>query len=282
MISYPHSRRELLLLGMGLLAAAPLAGCGDDDAPLTARYLGPVNKGKASHTETELCVYGATPAGIAAAVQARRMGLRTTLLAFGDEVGGIMSGGLSATDVGYSATIGGFAREVFAATGQHYRSAGPVYNFEPHVARDVFLAFLKKEGVRVVLRQHLTEVVLSGNRIRWINTDDGSSHRASAFVDASYEGDLLAAARVSFVVGRESNSEYGETLNGVQNRAAGSTFRSCISPYRRIDDPTSGLLPGVSSNPLGTTGQRSPLSQDFCFRLCLARAGANARPFPKP
>ncbi|MCM3923155.1 FAD-dependent oxidoreductase [Frankia sp. AiPs1] len=277
-----RSRREMLLLGLGAAGALALAGCGDDHTDSRAGYLGPIDPGQAPRTDADLCVYGATPAGVAAAVQARRMGLRTTLLAFDDEIGGMMSGGLSATDVGYTSTIGGFAKEIFAAIGEHYRSTGPVYNFEPHVARDVFVAVLKKAGVRVLTRQRLAEVVLSGNRIRWINTDGGGTHRASAFVDASYEGDLLAAARVAFVTGREANSEYGETLNGVQNRPAGSTFRACFSPYRRDGDPTSGLLPDVSANGLGATGQRSPLGMDFCFRLCLAHAGSNARPFPKP
>lgn len=141
--------------------------------------------------EHDICVYGGTSGGVVAAVQAARMGKRVGLLAFGLHLGGMSSGGLGMTDRGSVQTIGGLAREVYARIGAHY-GGGIRYEFEPSVAEAVFNEMAEEAGVAVYHGQRIAAVVMEGTRIREIHLDDGSVHRAAMFIDASYEGDLMA------------------------------------------------------------------------------------------
>lgn len=228
---------------------------------------------------SDVCVYGGTSAGVTAAVRAARAGRSVVLVAFGRHLGGLTSSGLGATDAGRVDAIGGLAREFYRRVGTHY-GRPESFGFEPRVAEAVFDAWVAEESVPVYREHRLSGVDLAGGRITALRTENGKVFRASVYIDASYEGDLMAAAGVRHTVGRESNATYGETLNGVQFRS-GHQFQRTVDPYRVPGDPASGLLPGVQAEPPGTTGQGDHRIQAFNFRVCLTKA-ADRRPFPRP
>jgi hypothetical protein len=254
----------------------------------------------------DLCVYGATSAGIAAAIQASRQGNTVVLLDCDGWVGGLTTSGLGATDVGADAAIGGVSREFYRRIRTHYdldaswtretraKFRGPghakgsdvAYTFEPHVASAVFAAMLKEAKV-VVQRDRLDRstagIEKQGPRIVAIHTEAGQRIAARVFVDCSYEGDLMALAGCSYTVGREANAQYGETLNGVQ--VALSTHHQFAAPVdARVDpsDPNSPLLPDVLPAPPGPDGSADRGVQAYCFRICATDIVANQLPWPKP
>lgn len=229
--------------------------------------------------DADVCVYGATSAGVIAAVQAARMGRSAVLVGFGRHIGGMTSGGLGATDVGNSAAIGGLSRQFYDRIGAHYGTAVQ-FTFEPHVAEQVFEDWLAETGVTVYREEHLHEVHRQGTVIREIVMESGRTFRSGAYVDATYEGDLMARAGITYTVGREGNAVYGETWNGY-HVSTNHQFRVPVDPYRTPGDPASGLLPGISAAPPGTTGAGDRRVQAYDFRLCLTRA-ADRLPFPQP
>ncbi len=228
---------------------------------------------------SDVCVYGGTSAGVTAAVRAARAGRSVVLVAFGRHIGGLTSSGLGATDTGRIDAIGGLSREFYRRVGAHYGKPES-FGFEPHVAEAVFDAWVAEESIPVHREHRLSTVDLDGTRISALRTENGKVFQASVYVDASYEGDLMAAAGVSHTVGREGNATYGETLNGVQFRS-GHQFRRPIDPYVVPGDPASGLLAGVQAHAPGTPGTGDHRIQAFNFRVCLTRA-ADRRPFPRP
>lgn len=230
--------------------------------------------------DVDLCVYGGTSAGIAAAVAARRLGLTAVILEPSGHVGGMSAGGLSMTDIGNKRAIGGLSREFYRRCGAHY-GADEEWRFEPHVAEQVFHAMLDEASVPVFYRQFLASVEMDRARIARIAAESGLSVRARAFVDATYEGDLMARAGVSYTVGRESNSVYGETLNGAQVRDT-HQFDFPVDPYVVPGDPSSGLLPGVEPDDGFVPGSGDHRVQAYNFRLCLTRVPANRIPFERP
>lgn len=267
--------------------------------------------GAAESTTTEIVVYGGTAGGVAASVQAARMGKRVILLEPTAHLGGLSSGGLGATDIGNKAAIGGVAREFYGRIARHYaqdsawtlesrqayfarRGGGQVqasslggpdatmWTFEPHVAEAVFNTMAKEAGVQVRLRQPLRSVQMAGASIRRITTGDGSVFEAKMFIDASYEGDLMAAAKVSYAVGREANATYGETLNGVRAQTPKHQFVVPVDPYKTPGDPNSGLLPFIQSGDGGTPGSGDRSVQAYNFRLCFTTNAANRRPLEPP
>src|SRR5436190_13591438 len=192
--------------------------------------------------QADVCIYGGTASGVAAAVQVARMGKSAVIAEAGNHLGGLTSGGLGATDVGNKAAIGGIAREFYHRVAQHYArddawrfenrddfrkskstrtppdlssAEATMWTFEPHVAEDIFFQMLNESKVPVFLHQRLAQVKKDGTRIVEITMENGKVFRAKMFIDATYEGDLMAKAGVRYTVGREANSEYGETLNGV-------------------------------------------------------------------
>lgn len=165
--------------------------------------------------ETDICIYGATSGGVAAAVQAKRMGKSVSLASAGTHLGGLTSGGLGATDVGNTGSIGGVSREFYRRIGQRYGQTER-FNFEPHVAREVYQDWLSEIAVTPRWNQRLTSVSKTGQRLTQVVMGDGTVYRARMFIDATYEGDLLALAGVSFTFGREGTNIYGETLNGIR------------------------------------------------------------------
>ncbi len=254
----------------------------------------------------DVVIYGATPAGIAAAIEVRHNGKTCVLLEPGSHVGGMTSSGLGATDIGNKAAIGGVAREFYRRVKKYYEQPtawkferpeeyrsprqGPqddaMWTFEPHVAEHIFRQMLEEAAVPVLSQHRLDRdrgVERDQARIVAIRMQNGRTFRGHVFIDATYEGDLLAAAGVSFHVGREANSQYGETLNGVQTRLAiHHQLMPGIDPYRRRGDPSSGLLPGIGAQPPGEDGSGDHRVQAYNFRLCLTDAAENRIPIEKP
>ncbi|MER7165503.1 FAD-dependent oxidoreductase [Micromonospora sp. NPDC000207] len=240
----------------------------------------------ATTVSADLVVYGATSAGIVAAVQMRRMGRTAVIIDPGQHVGGLTTGGLGATDSGTSASIGGLAAEFYRRVQVKY-VPGPVtpatplrLSFEPHVAAEVFDDLLTEYAIPVYLGVRLAGVDRSGNRITGLTGANGQHFTGPMFLDASYEGDLMALAGVSHTVGREANSVYGETVNGTQLRT-GHQFTLPVDPYRTPGSAVSGLLPGISGTPVAPNGTGDDLIQAYNFRMCLTRA-ADRIPFTPP
>ncbi len=260
----------------------------------------------------DLVVYGGTSAGVAAAVQASRMGRSVVLVAPERHLGGLSSGGLGFTDTGNKAVIGGLAREFYHRIWAHYESPDAwkwqerknygnkgqgtpavdgaqrtMWIFEPHAAKKVFENLVAEHQVDVRRGEWLDRengVVLKDGRIRSITTLGGSTFAGSAFIDATYEGDLMAAAGVSYRVGREGTAEFGEEWAGVQKDARHHQhhFPEGVDPYLVPGDPSSGLLPRISPEPPGADGHGDRRIQAYCYRLCLTKVPENRVPFTKP
>jgi len=231
-------------------------------------------------TEADVVVYGATSGGVTAAVRAAREGLSVLLLAFDDHVGGMTAGGLGETDVGRAEAVGGLARAFYAEVAAAYHAPDPHWTVESRVAEEIFERWLAEAGVAVRRRQHLSGVTTRDGRITELRTDDGGRHRAAVYVDASYEGDLMAAAGVTYTVGREPSSAYGEPLAGVQP-SSNHQFVRPVDPYVEPGRPESGLLPGISPDPHGATGEGDRRVQAYTFRLHVTTSPRRV-PYPEP
>lgn len=243
--------------------------------------LAPTKIEAASTEAFDLVVYGATASGTVTAVAAGREGLRVALIDPGHHVGGMLTGGLSATDVGKPEVIGGIAREFFERVGHYYHE--PIeWRFEPHVADQVLDDMLREAKVTTFLGKRLREktgVARRGNTIVAIELEDGAVLHAPLFVDATYEGDLMAEAGVSYTWGRESSIEYGESFAGVRGRQRPDHhFNVRVSPFA-----TDGsLLPEVSPGPKGLLGQGDKKIPAFNFRVTLTNRHDNQVPYPRP
>lgn len=260
----------------------------------------------AAEREFDIVVYGGTSGGVVAAVQAARMGKTVIVIEPGRHLGGLSSGGLGATDIGNKKAIGGISREFYQRIRKHYeddrawryekraefkgRGHDPkedtAWTFEPHVAEKVYGDLLREHKVPVVFRQQLDlkkGVEKDGARIVAITMESGQVYRGKMFIDATYEGDLMAKAGVSYHVGREANRTYGETLNGVQvKNAIHHQFNRKVDPFVKPGDPSSGLLPLLHAGPPGVDGEGDHRVQAYNFRLCATDRPENRRPWPKP
>jgi len=234
----------------------------------------------AGATASDVVVYGATSGGVTAAVRAARDGRAVLLLAFDDHVGGMAAGGLGETDVGRAETVGGLARDFYAEVAAAYHAPDPHWTVEARVAEEVFERWLAAAGVRVLRRQHLDGVTVRGGRIVELRTDDGGRHAAAVYVDASYEGDLMAAAGVTYTVGREASTVYDEPLAGVQH-SDNHQFVRRVDPYVVPGRADSGLLPGISPEPYGAVGDGDRAVQAYTFRLAVTTAAGRVA-FPRP
>jgi hypothetical protein len=260
----------------------------------------------------DVCVYGGTSAGVTAAVAAARMGRHVTLIEPGHHLGGLSSGGLGMTDVGALHTIGGLSREFYERVYRYYTDSqswphqkreefiawlpkiwgvdGPrmeelkaQFLFEPHAAEHAFDDMVREAGVQVVFGERLDlkgGVHKEGARILEIVMESGRRFSAKVFVDATYEGDLLAKAGVKYIVGREPNRQYDETLNGIFPFTPAPFPK--ISPYVVPGNPKSGLLPRIEPKPPGIKGEGDRRVQAYNFRLCLTDVPDNRVPFEKP
>ncbi len=260
--------------------------------------------------EADVCVYGGTAGGVAAAVQAARMGRTAVIAEFGNHLGGLTSGGLGATDIGNKAVIGGIARDFYRRVARHYARSeawrfearadyisqrlgrsqpaeleGPdatMWTFEPHVAEDLLFQMLRETGAAVYFQQRLASVTRQGARITEIAMENGKVYRARMFIDATYEGDLMAKAGVSFTVGREANAQYQETLNGVRAETPQHQFTVPVDPYMKPGDPASGLLPFIQPGDGGKPGEGDRCVQAYNFRLCYTQNPVNRLPHRPP
>lgn len=233
----------------------------------------------------DVVVYGGTAGGVLTAVSAARETLKTVLLEPGNHLGGMVSGGLSATDYGQKEAIGGYTLEFFWRLGNYYHmrrfGQDAAWYFEPHVAEQVLKEMAHEAGVMVLYRHRLREktgVSKKGPRISEIFMENGSSFQGEVFADCSYEGDLMAQAGVSYTWGREGVDRYGEPLAGVREKTPFHQFKLNISPY----DSSGKLLPEVSGEPAGPVGSGDKKVQAYNFRLCITRDKGNQAPFPKP
>jgi hypothetical protein len=260
---------------------------------------------------SDVVIYGGNAAGIAAAVQAKRMGKSVVVVAPEQHLGGLTASGLGWTDSGNKAAIGGLSREFYhrvwlayqdpaswnwqprAAYGARGQGSAAIdgaqrtmWTFEPHVAERIFEDWVTEHAIPVHRNQWLDRqlgVAVKDNRIAAITTLGGEIYEGKMFIDATYEGDLLAAAGVSFTVGREPNARYGETLNGVQVKNADKhQFEKPVCAYVVSGDPASGLLARVSAQAPGPDGSGDAKVQAYCFRTCLSDHPDNRLPFPKP
>lgn len=227
------------------------------------------------------CVYGGTSGGVAAAVQATRMGKSVSLAVFNTHLGGLTSGGLGATDVGNIGSIGGVSREFYRRIGQRYGQTER-FNFEPHVAREVFEAWLTEVGVVPRWNQRLASVTKSEHRLTEVRIQDGTIYRAKMFIDATYEGDLMALAGVSFTFGREGTNVYGESLNGIRANTPAHQFSVNVDPCVLPGNPASGLLPFVQPGDGGTPGDGDQRIQAFNYRMCFTQNATNRLPHVVP
>lgn len=276
---------------------------------------------KSASNNYDLVVYGGTSGGIAAAIQAKRMGKSVILLEPGSRIGGLTTGGLGQTDIGNKEAIGGISREFYEAIktyydqpehwkwqeSQEYRDGGQtrtqqgemaMWTFEPSAALQVYQEFIERENIEVLLNQKLDRtngVLKEDGRIISITMLSGEVFFGKMFIDATYEGDLLAAAGISYTVGRESNDTYNETLNGVHTKLTDTTrtghparnainhnFVDGVDPYVVPGDPASGLLPYINPDGPGQEGSGDKYVQAYCFRMCLTHHPDNRIPFEKP
>jgi len=233
----------------------------------------------------DLVVYGGTASGVMTAYTAARQGLHVVLLEPGAHLGGMVTGGLSATDLGHFSIIGGYTRKFYLRAAAHYGlhdlNRGENWLSEPHVDEAIFNDMLGEAGVRVVYGKRLREhdgVRIENHNIRAITTEDGASWPASIFADCSYEGDLMAQAGVSSTWGRESVAEYGESLAGVRAHTPAHQFTWPLSAY----DARHKLYPEIVPGPLATPGSSDRKVQAYNFRLILTTDPANRLPYPKP
>ncbi len=259
----------------------------------------------AAQTPTyDVVIYGGTAAGVVAGVQARRMGKTALIVGPDVHLGGLTAGGLGWTDSGNKQVVGGISREFYQRIKKHYddpkawRQQRPqdyshyrpqqdaMWVFEPHVAERLFEAFVKEYDIPVLRDRWLDRqqgVEKQSGRIVAITMLSGETFRGRVFIDATYEGDLMAAAGVGYHVGREANRVYGETLNGVQTRNARShQFTNKVSPYVVAGDASSGLLPRVHDEGPGREGQADHRLQAYNYRLCLTNDPGNRVAFIKP
>jgi FAD dependent oxidoreductase len=233
----------------------------------------------------DFIVYGATAGGVMTAVSAARQGAKVLLLEPGSHLGGMATGGLSRTDFGKKEVIGGMALEFYWRVGMKYdmgRYANDVaWFYEPHVGEQVLKEMLDEAHVEVRFHQRLRErtgVEKSGAVIRAITMEDGTTYRARAFADCTYEGDLMAQAHVSYTFGRESSAQYGESLAGVRDR---TPLHQWLVPIK-AHDKNGKLLPEISPAPRGETGAADKKVQAYNFRMILSDDPANRVPFPEP
>jgi hypothetical protein len=229
----------------------------------------------------DVVVYGGTAGGVIAAVSAARMGLSVALVEPSHHLGGMTTGGLSATDHGTRIVIGGYALEFYERVGRKYGM--PLWWYpEPRVAEEVLNDMIADaKTVRVFPGQSLRErrgVLKKGTVIQEITTRKGDRLRAKLFLDSSYEGDLMAQAGVTYTIGRESVTKYGESLAGVRPKDKNHQFDVRVASR----DQRGRLLPEISPRPRGEIGSGDARVQAYNFRLILSSNKKNQIPFAKP
>lgn len=260
----------------------------------------------------DIVVYGGTSGGIAAAIQAKRMGKSVVVIEPTQRVGGLTTGGLGQTDIGNKSVVGGIAREFYQdvrayyenpeawtwQTKDQYRSEGQsktsagedaMWTFEPSAALKIYQGWIDEYKIPVVYGERLdrNSGVAMTRSIPWriiaIRMESGKTFAGKIFIDATYEGDLMASAKVDYTIGREDNSLYGETLSGVQTaRAVHHQIVDGVDPYITPGNPESGLLPFIDPAAPLPDGTGDNRVQAYCFRMCMTDHPENRIAFHKP
>ena len=279
------------------------------------------NQSDVHENKFDIVIYGGTSSGVTAAIQSSRMGKTVILIEPTSRLGGLTTGGLGQTDIGNKQAIGGVSREFYENIKQYYDKSEPwkwqkkqeyfdggqtrtaeneesMWTFEPLAAIKVYDHMLKDENITVVYNQSLDReqgVTKHEGSLVSIAMETGELYHGRIFIDATYEGDLLAAAGVSYTVGREANETYGENLNGVQANDTSLTLTGVVSrngrnhnfvdgvdPYVIKGDEDSGVLPYINVDGPGEPGTANKQVQAYCFRMCLTDHPDNRIPFAKP
>lgn len=235
----------------------------------------------------DLCIYGGTSAGVIAAYTAAKMGKRVIIIEPGKHLGGLSAGGLGYTDIGNKYAITGLAREFYRKIGKHYGKFEQ-WIFEPHVAENLFKEYIKHANILVMYDHRIIKANKSNGSINGIVVENSTSTSlpdkaisAKMFIDCSYEGDLMALAGVSYTLGRESNSTYNETYNGVQ-LMKGHQFPDGVDPYKIPGNPSSGWLWGIDTIQLLPVGSGDKKVQAYNYRICLTNDQRNKREITRP
>ncbi|CCH56135.1 hypothetical protein BN8_05451 [Fibrisoma limi BUZ 3] len=236
----------------------------------------------------DVCVYGGTSAGVIAAYAAKKAGKSVILIEPSRHLGGLSSGGLGATDIGNKFAITGLARDFYRRIGKHYGRLEQ-WTFEPHVAENLFKQYLKEADVPVLMNYRLAGGRKDRSKLLAIELEQSDAPRkqtnrtvqARQFIDCTYEGDLMAFAGVSFTIGREAASQYGESHNGVQYLDK-HQFPDGVDPYRVPGNPESGLLWGISTTRLAPDGSGDAAVQAYNYRLCLTDDPKNKIEISRP
>jgi hypothetical protein len=243
----------------------------------------------------DIVVYGDSSGAVTAAIDAKRRGLSVILVNPTSFPGGMSASGLGATDfLGRQNTFGGIAGEFYQGVARAY-GKNFVRSFEPSVGHKVFQMMLADAKVEVVYRELLDRekgVKMSGKRIESITTLSGKTYRGKMFIDATYVGDLMAAAGVTYTVGREPETQYGETIAGVRRGDTNPRvhytqkdkdhFIKDVDPYVKQGEPGSGLLPYIVKNDGLTNGQGDKKIQAYNYRVCLTTDPALRVSIEKP
>ncbi len=262
-----------------------------------------------SASHRDIVIYGGTSAGIVAGIQALAMGKSVVVVEAGRREGGLTTGGLGQTDIGNKQVIGGLSREFYRRIARYYKDPAAwkwqkrgeyrdggqtrtskgersMWTFEPSAALKVYRDWIAETGLEIVREEALDRargVKVKDGRIVSIALKSGRVFVGKVFLDCTYEGDLMAAAGVGYAVGREANSQYGETLNGVQTaQAKYHQFVKGVDPYVKPGDPSSGLLPFIDPEGPGEEGGADHRVQAYCFRMCLTDHPENRIRFAKP
>ena len=236
--------------------------------------------------EYDICVYGGTSSGVIAAYSAAMQGKTVVVVEPGHRAGGLSSGGLGQTDIGNKQAVEGLSLDFYRRVGQHYGELEK-WIFEPKVALGIFNDYIERGGVDMLYGHRILRADKHGTRIESIRLQDTGKPlgrtvvRAKQYIDSSYEGDLMARAGVSYVVGREGNDLYGETWNGVHMRPT-HQFPDGVDPYVIKGDSTSGLLWGISDGTLAPEGSGDDKVQAYNFRICLTDEAGNSLPIERP
>lgn len=241
----------------------------------------------------DVCIYGGTSAGVIAAYTVKMKGKSVLLIEPGKHLGGLSSGGLGYTDIGNKYAVTGLGLDFYRRVGKHYNQF-EAWIFEPSVAESVFEQYIQSAKVEVLRQNRIISAKKEKGSIREIQLENVSVQprklttvKAKVFIDCSYEGDLMARAGVSYTVGREANSQYNETFNGVQVQPSktpqrGNQIPDGVDPYKIPGDPSSGLLWGISDAKLPPIGSGDKHVQAYNFRICLTNDPANRIPITRP
>ncbi|KAJ5368818.1 uncharacterized protein N7496_008578 [Penicillium cataractarum] len=250
----------------------------------------------------EVAVYGSTSGAVASAIQAAKLGRKTVLISPHDHIGGIQVEGLGSTDIDNqtefqnSPSVGGLALELHRRLSKYYgrldwleevlaerKKVPEVWKFEPRVLEEVIRSWLDEYSPLLsITKASLSAVERDGNVVTGLKLTNGQLVRAKYFIEATYEGDFLAAAGISTALGREPSAQYNESLAGVRDDTRYTQFEVPIDPYREAGNVSSGLLYGISSEPFGKPGDGDQHLAAYSYRLPLTDVEGNKLPIYKP